>query len=246
MTLNIANYESRVKKAVQTFWTNRSEAGETQSTTGTQDQGERGSVTAGRNMDGFRTLGETIVRENGLSEANIHVRQATVDIPGFFRSSKKWDILVTHHDQLVAAVEFKSQVGSFGNNINNRAEEAIGSAKDFWTAYREGTLGKESPKPFLGWFTLVEDCEESRRPVRNFEPHFPVLREFADASYAERYNLLCRKLVQEQLYTSATVILSPRSAITDGAYSEISELTGVKTFVTALAGHIATAAARRL
>jgi hypothetical protein len=33
---------------------------------------------------------------------------------------------------LVATVEVKSQVGSFGNNFNNRVEEAIGSATDFW------------------------------------------------------------------------------------------------------------------
>ena len=137
-------------------------------------------------------------------------------------------------------------MGSFGNNLNNRIEEAIGSAKDFWTAYREGALGKDSPKPFLGWLTLVEDGEDSRRPIGNYEPHFPVFKEFASASYAERYNLLCRKLVQEQLYTSATVILSPRSAVTSGQYSELSELTGVKTFVTTLAGHIAATAARHL
>ena len=244
MTLNVANHESRTNQAVKTFWQNRLDAGQAQSEAGTQDQGERGNVTSGKNMDGFISLGKDVVRENGLSEANIHVDQSAVDIPGFFRSSKKWDILVTHQNQLIAAIEFKSQVGSFGNNINNRAEEAIGSAKDFWTAYREGSLGKEAPRPFLGWFTLLEDSEESRRSVRNYEPHFPVFKDFIQASYAERYNLLCRKLVQEQLYTAAAVILSPRSAISDGTYSELSELTGVKAFVTTLAGHIAAAAAR--
>ena len=246
MTLNVANHENRVKEAVQTFWRTRSQAGENQSRAGARDQGERGSVTSGKNMDGFVALGETVVRENGLGDANIHLSKATTDIPGFFRSSKQWDLLVTYQDELVAAIEFKSQAGSFGNNINNRAEETIGSAKDFWTAYREGAFGKETPKPFLGWFILLEDCEESRKTVRNYQSHFPVLREFTGASYAERYNVLCRKLVQEQLYTSAAVILSPRSAATDGAYSELSELTGVRTFVTTLAGHIATAAARHV
>ena len=36
-----------------------------------------------------------------------------------------------------AAVELKSQIGSYGNNFNNRAEESIGSAVDLWTAFRE-------------------------------------------------------------------------------------------------------------
>ena len=61
--------------------------------------------------------------------------------------------------QLVTAMEFKSQVGpSFGNNFNNRSEEAIGSATDIWVAYREGRFGK-TPTPFLGYFFLLEDCD---------------------------------------------------------------------------------------
>lgn len=38
---------------------------------------------------------------------------------------------------LLAVIEFKSQLGSYGNNFNNRAEEAIGSSVDFWMAFRE-------------------------------------------------------------------------------------------------------------
>lgn len=59
---------------------------------------------------------------------------------------------------MIAAVEFKSQVGpSFGNNFNNRSEEAIGSAHDIWTAFREGAFGAQS-RPFIGWLILVEDA----------------------------------------------------------------------------------------
>lgn len=146
--------------------------------------------------------------------------------------------------RLVAAIEFKSQVGpSFGNNFNNRTEEAIGTAVDFWTAYREGAFG-DNPRPFIGWLMLVEDCDDSRSPVRTTSPHFAVFKEFAQASYADRYNILCRKLVQEQLYTTATLVLSPRSAVDTGEYSELSEVTGIETFVTTLAGHVAAEAAR--
>ena len=99
---------------------------------------------------------------------------------------------------LVAALEFKSQVGpSFGNNFNNRTEEAIGTAVDLQTAYREGAFG-EHPKPFVGWMILVEDCPASRTPVADRSPHFPIFSEFKSASYADRYNVLCKKLVQEQ------------------------------------------------
>jgi hypothetical protein len=154
-------------------------------------------------------------------------------------------LLILDRGELIAALEFKSQVGpSFGNNFNNRTEEAIGTAHDLWTAYREGAFGKEAPKPFLGWLFLVEDAPASRSPVTDRSPHFPLLPEFRGASYADRYNILCRKLVQEQLYTAAAVLLSPRSAAESGDYHEMGELTGLKTFVTGFAAHIAATAAR--
>jgi type II restriction enzyme len=50
--------------------------------------------------------------------------------------------------------------------------------------------------------------------------------------------------VQEQLYTTAALITSKRSAAATGKFSEISAMTGLKTFVTTLAGHVAAEAAR--
>jgi hypothetical protein len=153
-------------------------------------------------------------------------------------------MLVINKGRVVAALEFKSHVGpSFGNNFNNRAEEAIGTAHDLWTAYREGAFG-ENTRPFVGWMMMLEDCKGSCSPVRDASPHFKLFPEFAGASYAERYNIMCRKLMQEQLYSAASVIVSSRPASNTGEYSELSELTGLKTFVTSLAGHIAAEAAR--
>jgi hypothetical protein len=51
-------------------------------------------------------------------------------------------------------------------------------------------------------------------------------------------------MVQEQLYTTATLVTSPRSAAETGEFSEISAMTGLKTFVASLAGHAAAGAAR--
>jgi type II restriction enzyme len=207
------------------------------------DQGERSGVTAGKNMDGFLTLLAEVVRQNGITGAEIHLNRRVLTLPGFFRPTKLWDALVIHRGRLIAAVELKSQVGpSFGNNFNNRTEEAIGTAVDLWTAYRDGAFG-EQPRPFVGWMMLVEDCPGSRKPVRDSSPHFAVLPEFAAASYAERYSILCRKLVQEQLYTAAAALLSPRGAVATGEYTELSEMTGLRTFVSLLAGHAAVAAA---
>jgi hypothetical protein len=52
-------------------------------------------------------------------------------LPGYYRPSKEWDLVVVCENDLVAAIEVKSQVRSFGNNFNNRVEEALGNATDF-------------------------------------------------------------------------------------------------------------------
>lgn len=244
MAIDLADYKKKAFEAVQAFWGNREQARRKQIAAGTVDQGERSSVTAGKNMDGFLALIADIVHANGLNHADIHRKRRVVTLPGFFRPTKQWDLVIINEGRLIAALEFKSQVGpSFGKIFNNRTEEAIGSAHDLWTAYREGSFGEQS-RPFVGWLMLLEDAPKSRSTVRDISPHFPVFTEFEGASYAERYNILCRKLVQEQLYTAASLILSPRTAVGTGNFSELSTLTGLRTFITELAGHIAAEAAR--
>ena len=78
---------------------------------GKADQGERASVTAGKNMDGFLALAKDIVRLNGLEEAEICLQRRMLTLPGYFRPTKLWDMLVINDGKLVAALEFKSQVG---------------------------------------------------------------------------------------------------------------------------------------
>jgi hypothetical protein len=244
MALDLVDYERKAREAVQAFWGNREAARLKQIESGKADQGERAGVTAGKNMDGFIALVIEIVRANGLVHADIHKRRAVLSLPGYFRPTKLWDLLVMYKGELIAALELKSHVGpSFGNNYNNRTEEAIGTAKCFWTAYREEAFGKQ-PRPFVGWLVLVEDAPRSRAPIKDRSPHFPVFEEFKGASYLKRYDLLCQKLVREGLYTTAAVITSPRNAGKTGEFSGISAMTDLKTFVTALAGHIAAEAAR--
>jgi type II restriction enzyme len=244
MALDLVDYERKAHEAVQAFWGNRETARRKQIEAGRADQGERAGVTGGKNMDGFIALVLDIVHANGLGHANIYEKRTVLTLPGYFRPTKLWDLLIIHESELIAAIELKSQVGpSFGNNFNNRIEEAIGTAHDLWTAYREEAFGKQ-PRPFVGWLMLVEDAPESRSPVKDSSPHFPVFEEFKGASYLKRYDLLCQKLVQEQLYTTAALIASPRNAAATGAFSEMSPMTGLKTFVTSLAGHIAAEAAR--
>ena len=244
MALDLCNYEAKAAMAVAAFWNQRDQANANQKAAGMADQGERASVTAGKNMDGFLGLIIDIVKANGLAKAEIHQKRAALTLPGYFRPTKLWDLLVIHQGQLIAAIELKSQVGpSFGNNFNNRTEEAIGTAHDFWTAYREGAFGKQ-PRPFVGWLMLVEDTPASRVAVKDKSPHFQVFNEFQGASYLKRYDVLCQRLMQEQLYTTAALMTSSRSSSRTGEHASMSDMTSFKTFVTRLAGHVAAEAAR--
>jgi hypothetical protein len=244
MTIDLADFDAKAHESVRAFWGARDAAIQKNAALGKTDMGGRGGVTAGKNLDGFIALVLDIVKANGLAGADIKLEKGVLTLPGFFRPTKLWDLLIVNQGRLVAALEFKSQVGpSFGNNFNNRTEEAIGNAHDFWTAYRESAFGAVA-RPFLGFLFLLEDCPESRRPVNDKSPNFPVLPEFKGAGYADRYNLLCKKLVQEQLYSSASLVLSPQSAVDDGAYTQMEEMTGLRSFMATFAGHIAAEAAR--
>lgn len=244
MALDLVDYERKTKEAVMAFWGNREKAKQKQIESGKIDQGERAGVTGGKNMDGFVALIIDIIKANGLEHAQIHQERAVLTLPGYFRPTKLWDLLVMDKGELIAAIELKSQVGpSFGNNFNNRTEEAIGTAHDLWTAYREDAFGKQ-PKPFVGWMMLVEDAPGSRSPVKDKSPHFPVFKEFQGASYLKRYDILCQRLAKEQLYTTAALMTSPRNASSTGEYTGLSDMTSFKTFITTLAGHVAAQAAR--
>jgi hypothetical protein len=169
-------------------------------------------------MDGFVELVRGLLEESGVDKPVIYCERH-VELPGWFRPEKKWDLLVVVDGCLVAAVEFKSQVGSFGNNYNNRTEEAVGSATDLWAAYREGAF-KPSARPWLGYVMLLEEAPASTRPVKAQEPHFKVFGEFKAASYARRYEILLTKLVRERLYDAIRFLMSNSSDGILGKYRE--------------------------
>lgn len=117
-----SNMDSLVKKAIQYFWSTRAGQIDKQHQHQTYDQGNRGAVTGGKQLDGFVELVKRVLLVYGLSEACIHTN-SSLELPGYYRPNKKWDLLAIHNERLLAAIEFKSQVGpSFGNNFNNRTE----------------------------------------------------------------------------------------------------------------------------
>jgi hypothetical protein len=73
MALDLADYETKARDAVMAFWGNRDKARQKQIETGKIDQGERASVTAGNNMDGFIALVIDLVKANGLEATPLFI-----------------------------------------------------------------------------------------------------------------------------------------------------------------------------
>lgn len=143
-------------------------------------------------------------------------------------------MIVKVGDNLIAVIEVKSHVGSFGNNFNNRVEEALGSSTDFWSAYREATF-KPSARPWLGYLIMLEDHPKSTQNGRPKKlPHYPMRQEFQGISYARRYEIFCERLVRERLYDAACFIMSSADGGLNGDYSEPSQELSFANFATAL------------
>jgi hypothetical protein len=232
MSLN-SRLDRRLRAAVKHFWNARETQAQKQGTaSGIKDAGSRSAVTGGAQMNAFIDPVRDLLCESGLPEAQVYCKE-DVELPGWFRPEKKWDLLIVSEGQLVAGIEFKSQVGSFGNNFNNRTEEAIGSATDIWAAYREGAF-QPSARPWLGYLMMLEDAPKSTAPVRACEPHFQVFPEFKQASYARRYEILLTKLVRERLYDSACFLMSNAINGTRGKYLEPSSELNFQNFLASI------------
>lgn len=235
-------FDEMVREAVQHFWHTRASAG-----SGAGQPGNRGSVIGGKNLDGFVALVEQVAVHAGLPASAVITRGRTdLTLPGFFRPTKNWDTLVVHEGHLLAVFEYKSQVGpSFGNNFNNRTEEALGSAADLRAAQEHGAFiphdidPSDQVPPFTGYVMVLEDCEASRRPVGIQLRHFPPLPEFVATSYAQRYHLLCQKLMAERLYSGAAVVLTSREAgAQEGASTSLSPETSLRYLMGRFAGEV--------
>jgi len=231
MTLNEDAVLNRARKAVELYWQERSGQSDKART---RDTGTRSEVTGGRHMDAFRDLFADIALSAGYRREDVAVDK-DVTIPGFYRPTKKWDLVVFRDDRLVCAMELKSQVGpSFGNNFNNRSEEAIGNAGDFWRAFRAEIFGVRPP--WLGYLLLLEDADKSRAPVAIPRTRQPVLPEFKNTSYIDRYGLLLSKLVTERQYSSAAYLVSPRG--NNGDFREPVRDMGVSVFYRSFLAHL--------
>lgn len=209
-------YQTSIKNAIKSFWATRSSVG----------------VLPGKQLDEFLKVIKLVAMDAGVPEACIYTKNN--HIPGYYRASKDWDlIIVSPQNNLIAAIELKSQVGSYGNNLNNRTEESLGSSEDFWTAFREKAFTCNQ-SPWLGYLMLVGKDEGSTHKVKVSEPHFSVRPQFKDATYLDRYSILCQRLIFEHKYNAVALIATSGPNHSENLATNIS----IESFLDSFRGHL--------
>ncbi len=89
----LRNLPVHTGRAVAHYWKTRTGQQDRQRETGKTDQGLRSAVTGGAQMDGFVDLFTELITAAGISERHVF-RKKAVKLPGFFRPTKEWDLLV--------------------------------------------------------------------------------------------------------------------------------------------------------
>ncbi len=210
-------YTQQIATAIKAFWNTKK---------------KQGNVLAGKQLDAFLTLLTKVAINAGVPSDCIYLKNN--HIPGYYRATKDWDlIIVSPKKNLVVAIELKSQVGSYGNNLNNRTEESLGSSDDFWTAFREKTFTCNQ-SPWLGYLMVVGKDKNSTHKVKVNEPHFPVRPEFKDATYLDRYSILCQRLVLEHRYNAVALVATEDK----NHYENLADNISIETFINSLRGHL--------
>src|SRR5690606_32938056 len=139
--------------------------------------------------------------------------QPSIVLPGFEELGRSGVQALAHQlatggyqksEKLIAVIEFKSQFESIGNNQNNRIEESIGNAEDFWASYENGNFSRLTPRPWLGYLFVGYYAEgDETKPVKIKQPLIPsdpafvagdvnerlTKKEVVGRSYAERYRI---------------------------------------------------------
>lgn len=229
------DYEPLVAEAVKDFWESRAGQGEKQRLSGKVDAGTRGTVTGGKHLDSLAGLVAKVFNDSGLTIAD------RTTLPGWYRRNKNWDILAMHRSELAGIVELKSQVGSIGNNANNRIEEMIGQSVDILKASRENLLG--GLPSWFGYAMVIGDSAKARSVAKFRESEldgYPADPVFDGTSYIDRYRIAFERLQTEKELDAGLLIVSKE----DGSYRYPTQACSFEAFAAAIQARAAIVRAR--
>lgn len=171
-------------------------------------EGTAKAVRGGGHFNPVANLLARFFTDAGYPVESIAATGSKTILPGYFRPNKAWDLVVVHEEVLVAAIELKALGSpSYGNNYNNRIEEALGNSVDLDRANMSRLTGRE--KPWLGYFFLMEDTPASRMPRSPRQnPALPVAADWYELSHEDRFSVAGRRLMDEGLYDAVCYVAS--------------------------------------
>ena len=206
MISDLPDFASLASNAVRQWcnYVNRADTPDTQ-------EGNRGVMIGGGAMNGFAYADQVVALSAGVPEDDIIISRSAQDrratLPGFFRPSKNFDFVIIQNQIPVVALEFKSINSSFGNNMNNRADEAIGQGTDLNAMY-DGN-GISAGDFFSGYILCMADTEDSRRVTREITlPLINLNIEMNRLSYQGRGDAMCLRLEEECTWTCTSFLSS--------------------------------------
>jgi hypothetical protein len=216
--------------AVSLFWTRRADQIAALSDGGIAG----GAARAAGHMNGIRDLVKNIFIQAGMPSESIIYEPY---LPGFYRARKRWDMAVRYKGALTGALEFKSQVGSVGKNINNRFEEALGSGTDTWAAQKKFAAYGEIP-PWLGYVFVLREDEETEHPGRPTDALFPPDPTFSGMSYNQRYQEMLKRFIGDNIYQAGWFITTKTDENGRVSYAEPLATASGKAFRAAVEGRV--------
>jgi hypothetical protein len=195
--------------ALREYWAIKQKQGDAAVARASTAEGNSIKTRGGKHFQPIVDLLAGFFLDAGYPEQDIGASGGLTTLPGFYRGTKDWDLVVINGGVLVAAIELKALgAPSFSNNYNNRIEEALGNAVDVARASRAALAGPEAP--WLGYFFVMEDAVESRRPVpeKSRNPVIPVSDEWLGLSFQERFMLTGERFLDDRLYDAVCYLIS--------------------------------------
>ena len=204
---DVPDYSDQFAAAIKDYWKIKAEQ---KAKSKSKGKSKNKDVLAGKHMDGFERLIRAVVADAGIDLDPQPDKK--IYLPGYYRETKSWDVVMQYKGHVLAVVEAKSQGSSLGNNFNNRVEEAIGQAADVWKAHERGLL-VSGMRPWVGYLMIVNDTTKTTDPKNlikgktipagmQVDPHFDQM------SYAERYAEAFGRLDQERMLDATCVAIT--------------------------------------
>jgi hypothetical protein len=206
----VPDYTADFAEAIRQFWSVKQAQQTASDAAGRLVGGTSGAVRAGKHMAPFEQLLRKVVLDTGITPDPSP--SETVYLPGFYRESKSWDVVLQYQGHALAIVEAKSQGSSLANNFNNRVEEAIGQAADVWKAHERGLL-ISGIRPWIGYLMIVEETPKTIEPKslmggKTVPAGMQIDPTFDGMSYAERYAMAFKRLDQERMLDATCVAIT--------------------------------------